>query len=92
LDKSDFEPSRRLPGALVAHSDPARPLSPFSHETAEIRENDIDLFRRAISESRLRVPEDLNAILPRLIWMYQIGIILCPGSTTDLRTKLKPVH
>ena len=71
-----FEPSRRLLGALAAHTDPAHPLSPFSHETSEIRERDIALFRRAIDESRLRVPEDLNAILPRLIWMYQMGIIL----------------
>jgi AcrR family transcriptional regulator len=73
---SYFEPSRRLLGALAAHTDPAHPLSPFSQETGEIREHDIDLFRRAISESRLRVPDDLNAILPRLIWMYQMGIIL----------------
>jgi AcrR family transcriptional regulator len=73
---SYFEPSRRLLGALAAHTDPAHPLSPFSHETGEIREHDIDLFRRAICESRLRVPDDLNAILPRLIWMYQMGIIL----------------
>lgn len=73
---SYFEPSRRLLGALAALTDPAHPLSPFSNETAEIRERDMDLFRRAISESRLRVPDDLNAILPRLMWMYQMGIIL----------------
>jgi AcrR family transcriptional regulator len=73
---SYFESSRRLLGALAAHSDPAHPLSPFSHQTGEIREHDINLFRRAISESRLRVPDDLSAILPRLIWMYQMGIIL----------------
>jgi AcrR family transcriptional regulator len=73
---SYFEPSRRLLGALAAHTDPAHPLSPFSHDTGEIREHDIDLFRRAISESRLSVPDDLSAILPRLMWMYQMGIIL----------------
>jgi AcrR family transcriptional regulator len=73
---SYFESSRRLLGALAAHTDPAHPLSPFSHATGEIREHDIDLFRRAISESKLRVPDDLNAILPDLIWMYQMGIIL----------------
>jgi AcrR family transcriptional regulator len=73
---SYFAPSRRLLGALATLTDPAHPLSPFSHETAEIRERDMDLFRRAISESRLRVPDDLNAILPRLMWLYQMGIIL----------------
>jgi AcrR family transcriptional regulator len=73
---SYFEPSRRLLGALAAHTDPAHPLSPFSHATGEIREHDIELFRRAIAESRLRVPDDLSAALPRLIWMYQMGLIL----------------
>ena len=73
---SYFESSRRLLGALAAHTDPEHPLSPFSHATGEIREHDIELFRRAISESRLRVPDDLGLILPRLIWMYQMGIIL----------------
>jgi AcrR family transcriptional regulator len=71
-----FEPSRRLLAALAAHVDPSHPLSPFSEATREIRERDIGLFGRAILESRLRVPEDLQAALPRLFWMYQMGIIL----------------
>lgn len=71
-----FEPSRRLLAALAVHVDPAHPLSPFSEATAAIREQDIGLFERAISGSKLHVPDDLARCLPRLIWMYQMGIIL----------------
>jgi AcrR family transcriptional regulator len=71
-----FEPSRRLLSALAAHVDPSHPLSPFSNETLQIRERDVQWFERAISGSRLRVPDDLSPALPRLIWMYQMGIIL----------------
>jgi AcrR family transcriptional regulator len=71
-----FEPSRRLLAALAAHVDPTHPLSPFSTETLAIREHDIQLFGRAIAGGKLRVPDDLADALPRLFWMYQMGIIL----------------
>lgn len=71
-----FEPSRRLLAALAAHVDPKHPLSPFSEQTREIREQDIAVFERAISGSRVRVAEDLKASLPRLLWMFQMGLIL----------------
>jgi AcrR family transcriptional regulator len=71
-----FEPSRRLLTALAAHVDPAAPLSPFSEQTREIRERDIAIFERAISGSSVRVPEDLMGSLPRLLWLYQMGLIL----------------
>ena len=71
-----FESSRRLLAALAAHVDPAHPLSPFSEATRQIRERDIELFGRAIAGSRLRIPDDLGTSLPRLFWMYQMGIIL----------------
>lgn len=71
-----FEPSRRLLTALAAHVDPMNPLSPFSDQTREIREQDVKVFERAITDSRLRVPEDLKGALPHLLWMYQMGLIL----------------
>lgn len=71
-----FEPSRRFLGALSVHTDPNHPLSPFSAQTREIRENDMRFFERAVDGSRVRVPDDLRAYLPRLLWMYQMGIIL----------------
>jgi AcrR family transcriptional regulator len=71
-----FEPSRRFLGALSVHTDPNHPLSPFSAQTREIRENDMRFFERALEGSRVRVPDDLRAYLPRLLWMYQMGMIL----------------
>jgi AcrR family transcriptional regulator len=71
-----FEPSRRFLHALAAHTDPRHPLSPFSVQTREIRENDMQFFARALDGSRVRVPDDLQGYLPRLLWMYQMGVIL----------------
>jgi AcrR family transcriptional regulator len=71
-----FENSRRLLGALSGHTNPESPLSPFSNETRPIRENDMACFARALEGSRVKVPEDLVGYLPRLLWLYQMGIIL----------------
>ena len=71
-----FTPSRRLLGALSGHTNPESPLSPFSGETREIRESDMGCFAQAIEGSRVKVPADLVEYLPRLLWMYQMGIIL----------------
>jgi AcrR family transcriptional regulator len=71
-----FAPSRKLLGALSGHTNPQYPLSPFSEQTREIREHDIAFFERALEESRTPGPKDLKTHLPRLLWMYQMGIIL----------------
>ena len=73
---SYFEPSRQFLSALSVHTDPNHALSPFSAQTREIRENDMRFFARAVEGSRVRVPGDLQPHLPRLLWMYQMGVIL----------------
>ena len=71
-----FAADRKLIGALSAHIDPHHPLSPFSEETRSIRDNDIEFFSRAVEGCRVRVPEDLRVHLPRVLWLYQMGLIL----------------
>jgi AcrR family transcriptional regulator len=71
-----FGPNRKLLGALSAHSDPEHPLSPFSRETSTIREQDIGFFERAVANSGVKLPVDIKPYLPRLLWMYQMGLIL----------------
>ena len=71
-----FAPNRKLLGALSAHADPEHPLSPFSRETAVIREQDISFFERAIEESKVKLPGNIRPYLPRLLWLYQMGLIL----------------
>ena len=71
-----FAPSRKLLGALSGHTNPEYPLSPFSKQTREIREHDIRFFQRALEGSKTPPPADLKEHLPRLLWMYQMAIIL----------------
>jgi AcrR family transcriptional regulator len=71
-----FGPNRKLLGALSVHADPDHPLSPFSHETAAIREQDIAYFERAVVDSKVRLPPNILPYLPRLLWLYQMGLLL----------------
>jgi len=71
-----FATDRKLMGALSGHIDPQHPLSPFSKETRNIREQDIRFFSRAFEGEKVRVPEDLKVHLPRVLWLYQMGLIL----------------
>ena len=72
-----FAPNRLFLGVLLGHvANPADPLSPFSAQTQEIRETDIRYFNAALEASGARIPNDLRAHLPRLLWMYQMGLIL----------------
>jgi AcrR family transcriptional regulator len=72
-----FAPNRLFLGALSRHAaDPQNPLSPFSDETARIRELDLQRFAAALEASRVAIPKDLAPYLPKLIWLYQMGLIL----------------
>ena len=71
-----FQPNRKLLGTLSAHSDPHHPLSPFSEQTQIIREQDIALFARAVEDSKVKLPRRIKPYLPRLLWLYQMGLIL----------------
>ncbi len=71
-----FAPNRKLLGALSSHADPEHPLSPFSRETAAIRDEDIGFFARAVKDSGVKLPPSILPYLPRLLWMYQMGLIL----------------
>jgi AcrR family transcriptional regulator len=73
-----FQPNRTFLGALLRHAaDPRNRLSPFSDATKHIRERDQEHFARMMSESRdVRVPAELAQHLPKLLWLYQMGLIL----------------
>ncbi len=71
-----FAPNRGLLSALSTHIDPQHSLSPFSKEGRAIRDQDISLFARTLEGSKVRVPDDLKVHLPRLLWLYQMGLFL----------------
>lgn len=72
-----FAPNRRFLGALMGHAaDPESPLSPFNAKSQEVRDLDIAHFDRAIVETRTRVSPDLGPHVPKILWLYQMGLIL----------------
>jgi AcrR family transcriptional regulator len=92
LKLAQFQPYRDFLGALFRSAgDPASPLSPFGAETRDIREQSIAHFAAALEGSDVQAPKDLAAHLPRLLWLYQMGIILFwiyDRSARQARTKL----
>jgi len=77
IRKRRFEQHRRLMVALVRIGiDPQHPLSPFGEETQTMRDEAVESFRLAIAGAKPSVPKDLAADLPRLLWLYQMGVIL----------------
>jgi AcrR family transcriptional regulator len=71
-----FAPNRKLLGALTVHIDPLHPLSPFSEETRAIRERDFAFLSSAVDGSKVRIPADIRTHLPRVLWLYQMGLLL----------------
>jgi AcrR family transcriptional regulator len=71
-----FEDHRSLLTALLkAGVDPRDPLSPFGKETAEVRDDAVQWFARAIEGADVSIPKDVAPYLPRLFWLYHMGII-----------------
>ena len=71
-----FAENRLLLGALASHVDPKQPLSPFSAQTAHIREQDLHYFEAAVGQAKVKLPKNVAPYLPRLLWMYQMGLLL----------------
>ena len=73
-----LEPYHEFAGALFqTAADPQNPLNPFARASAPVRDNSIELFEQLVAQTRLRIPNDLRAELPYLLWLYHMGIILC---------------
>lgn len=57
-------------------ADPESPLNPFGDESASVRARAIALFAGVVEGSSERIPEDLRADLPRLLWLMHMGVVL----------------
>ena len=72
-----MKPYHQFAGVLfktAAH--PQSPLNPFSDESDPVREASIQLFATLIEGTKARIPKDLRAELPYLLWVYHMGIVL----------------
>jgi AcrR family transcriptional regulator len=71
-----FAPNRGVLRALLKNgADPKHPLSPFSPETKEIRDVDIEWFGRIMEDCGFKIPRDLAPELPGVLWFFQMGVI-----------------
>jgi hypothetical protein len=51
-------------------------LNPFAAESDPVRQESIKLFDDVVEKSKARIPKDLRAELPYLLWVYHMGVIL----------------
>ncbi len=73
---AQFEEHRGLLTTLLkAGVDPRDPLSPFGEETRNVREENIQWYARALENADVTIPKDLAPHLPRLLWLYHMGLI-----------------
>jgi hypothetical protein len=72
-----IKPYHQFAGVLFkTAADPQSPLNPFSDDSDPVRQKSIDLFAQVVDGSTARVPKDLRAELPYLLWVYHMGIIM----------------
>lgn len=71
------EPYHAFAGRFFAvAAQPGNPLSPLSQESYPAREATLELYRKVIEGSSIRVAEELAPDLPELLWLYHLGIVL----------------
>lgn len=72
-----IEPYHQFAGILFrTAADPQSPLHPLSPDSAPVREEAIAIFAEALEGSTSRIPSDLRRELPRLLWLYHMGVVL----------------
>ena len=72
-----LEPYHEFAGVLFkTAADPHSPLNPFGRDAAPVRRDSIQLFETLVEGTKARLPGDLKAELPYLLWLYHMGIIL----------------
>jgi AcrR family transcriptional regulator len=72
-----IKPYHQFAGVLFkTAADPQSPLNPFSDDSDPVRKESIELFAQVVDGSTARVPKDLRAELPYLLWVYHMGIIM----------------
>jgi AcrR family transcriptional regulator len=82
-------PYHRFAGVLFkTAADPASPLNPWSAASAPLRQEAVALFDDVVAGSRLKVGKELRRELPRLLWLYHMGVILywIHDSSADCRS------
>src|SRR5450759_38649 len=76
LKLEHFGPNRGvLRGILRNGADPKHPVSPFSAETKALRDMEIGWFRLRLADEGVRLPRELEAHVPEVLWALHIGVM-----------------
>jgi len=71
------EPYHEFAGTFFKNAaEPKSPLSPFSEQSRPARDASVEVFRLVVEGSDLKLPPDLKAELPELLWLMEMGIVL----------------
>ena len=54
--------------------DPRSPLNPFSEASRPVRDEATEVLRQVVEGSSARIPRELRAELPDLLWVYSLGV------------------
>ena len=72
-----IEPYHDFSGVMFkTAADPKSPLNPFSEESAPVRAECTAVFEKVLEDPKLKLPKDLAAELPDLLWTGHMGVIL----------------
>ena len=72
-----MKPYHQFAGVLFkTAANPESPLNPFADDSDPVREQAIQLFEKVLEGTTARIPKDLKAELPYLLWVYSMGIVL----------------
>jgi len=72
-----MKPYHQFAGVLFkTAANPESPLNPFANDSDPVRRQSIQLFEKVLEGVTTRIPTDLRAELPYLLWVYSMGIVL----------------
>lgn len=71
------EPYHEFAGKFFKNAaEPQSPLSPFSPESQQARDDAIQMFRKVMEGSNLKLNPGLRAAMPELLWLLHMGVVL----------------
>lgn len=77
LKISTLEPYHEFAGELFkTAANPQSALNPFAPDSDPVRNESIAIFKALVDDSKTRIPKDLKAELPYLLWLYHMSVIL----------------
>ena len=70
------EPFHAVAGSIFSTvANPSSPLNPFGPTAKPIRDEVLGLYAEVVNGSDAKIPADVAAELPLLLWLYQMGIL-----------------